>query len=158
MSAPDDATLRTLTGYCLRRANAAATSAIGEVFAAHGLRRTTFSALALVVDHPGLRQSQLAEALAIERPNLVQIVDQLEALGFVERRVAEDDRRAYALQPTDAGQRVLKAAMAAAHTADEAFTAGLTPAQVAALHAALAVIEENATGLEGTNAHDIPRP
>jgi DNA-binding MarR family transcriptional regulator len=43
-----------------------------------GLRMITFTALILIVDNPDLSQTQLAGALAIERSNLVTIVDDLE--------------------------------------------------------------------------------
>jgi DNA-binding MarR family transcriptional regulator len=74
------------------------------VFARFGLRRTTFSTLALVVNNPGLRQSRLAEALAIGRSNFVQAVGELAKAGLVEREADCGDKRAYALHVTRAGQ------------------------------------------------------
>lgn len=148
-----DATLRALTGYCLRRASVAAMGTFARVFAAHGLRRTTFSVLTLVAERPGLRQAQLAEALAIERPNLVQIVGELEGKGLLRRETDTGDRRAQALYPTPAGQRLVTRAMADVAAQEARLLQGLTPPQVRALRAALAHIERNA-GMQGEAAHE----
>lgn len=148
-----DATLRALTGYCLRRASVAAMTDFARVFARHGLRRTTFSVLTLVTERPGLRQAQVAEALAIERPNLVQIVGELEGRGLLRRETDAGDRRAQTLHPTLAGRRLVTQAMADVAEQEERLLDGLTPPQVEALRAALAIIERNA-GMQREAAHD----
>ena len=38
----------------------------------------TYTALVLIVDNPGLNQSRLAQVMDIERPNLVNVIDELE--------------------------------------------------------------------------------
>ena len=52
----------------------------------------------------GIRQGALAEALGIEGPSLVRLLDQLCAAGFVERRDDPSDRRARSLYLTAAGE------------------------------------------------------
>jgi len=143
-----DQSLRELTGYRLRRSTSAALSKMKSVFAKFGLRRTTYSTLALIVEYPGLRQSQLAETLGIERPNFVQIVDELEKTGLVFRKPAEDDRRAYAMQPTPDGIVLFNKARTAVQQVDEKLTSGLSPEQLLALQSALKTVEENANRLE----------
>ena len=150
--------LRGLVSYRLRRAVVAVMAEFNDVFAEFGLRRTTFSALTLIVETPGLRQSQLADALAIERPNLVQIVDELEKAGLVRRTTARDDRRAYALQPTEAGRELWRRAMAAARAVDAQVTKGLSAEQIDALLAALATIKKNAEAREESHVYEISRP
>lgn len=145
MDAPD-ATLRELTGYRVQRAAIRAMARVNAALAPFGLRRSTFSALAVVSDTPGLRQAQLAGALAIERPNLVQVIDDLERAGLVVRTRAEGDRRAYALRATAAGREVYRHALGRLRAAEAALTRGLAPAEVAALHRALQLIEDNAAG------------
>lgn len=152
-----DATLRGLTGYRMQRAAIKAMGAVNAALAPFGLRRSTFSALAVVADTPGLRQAQLAEALAIERPNLVQIVDDLEAAGLLVRETAEGDRRAYALQATARGRRVYAEALARLRRVEQALTRGLSPAQTEALHRALQLIEDNAKEETG-DEFEISRP
>ena len=51
----------------------------------------------------GGRQGALAEALGVEGPSLVRVLDQLVAAGLMERREDPHDRRARTLHLTDAG-------------------------------------------------------
>ena len=147
MAALDD-TLRALTSYRLRRTTSAAMSRMAKVFAKFGLRSTTYATLSVVVETPGQRQGKVAEALAIERPNFVHIVDELEKAGLLARETAADDKRAYALRPTDAGTRLYQAMAQEVRACDQALTQGLSARQIADLHAALEVISENSSGLE----------
>lgn len=106
-----------------------------------GLRMLSFSAMSIVADNPGLRQSQLAEALSIERPNAVVVVDELERKGLVLRGPAPGDRRAYALELTDIGQSLLVEAMEAVRAHDARMTAALSHTERQALIDALHKIE-----------------
>ena len=83
----------------------------------------TYTALVLIVDNPGLRQSQLAAAMDVERPNMVVIVDELEGRELIVRERAPTDGRAYALKATLAGRQLYEKAVAAV-TAHEAPIAG----------------------------------
>ncbi len=140
-----DETLRELTGYRLQRATGSAMLRYKAVFAEFGLRRTTFSCLSLIIDNPGLRQSQLGEALAIERPNLVKIVEDLADADLVRRETSKSDSRAYALFPTAEGRALFKDALAAIRDLDGQITTWLSETEIAALRKALNQIEANAT-------------
>ena len=140
-----DATLRQLTGYRLQRATGVSMMRYKAVFAEYGLRRTTFSCLSLIVETPGLKQSQLGHTLAIERPNLVKIVEDLTQAGLVQRKTSATDSRAYALFPTTAGAALFREALAAVRALDDAITAGLSEEEVSVLRAALAKVEANAS-------------
>ncbi len=83
---------------------------VNAALAPFGLRMLTFSVLVIIADNPGLRQSQLADALSIERPNLVVVIDELEQKGLIVRNRSETDRRAYALHVTLAGGHLRKQA------------------------------------------------
>ena len=139
-----DASLRDLTGYCLRRASTKVLALASERLAPFGLRRTTFSALSVVVDNPGIHQSKLADALAIERPNVVQIVDELEKAGFLRRVPVPTDRRLRGLEPTEDGKRVCAAAYDRLYAMEQALTRDLSAEEAQALRRALKRIEENA--------------
>jgi MarR family transcriptional regulator for hemolysin len=52
----------------------------------------------------GVRQGVLAEALGVEGPSLVRILDQLCAAGLVQRRDDPNDRRAKTLHLSDEGR------------------------------------------------------
>jgi DNA-binding MarR family transcriptional regulator len=72
-----------------------------------GLCGLHFGALSVVASSGPLSQQSLGEQLRKDRTTIVGVVDDLESAGLVERRRNPDDRRAYALQVTDAGHRWL---------------------------------------------------
>ncbi|MCM2398751.1 MAG: MarR family winged helix-turn-helix transcriptional regulator [Ferrovibrio sp.] len=98
-------------GYRLRRAQLAVFQHFNETFAAKGLRPTDFAVLLLLTRNQGSKQSEVAEALGIQRANFVAIVDGLEHKGFVERRKSDLDRRVQSLYITDAGLAYLNELM-----------------------------------------------
>lgn len=70
--------------------------------------------LALVARNPGISQIDLARAVSIERSSLGEIVERLEALGLVRRAHSLRDRRAWALELTDPGRKVVVESLARA--------------------------------------------
>ena len=154
---PDiDRSLRHLTGYQLRRTTSATMPGVKKVLEEFGLRRSTYSSLAVIVSNPGLNQVKLASALAIERPNVVQIVDQLEQAQLVRRVKSTQDRRAYALQPTLKGCEVQQRATEALERYDAFLKQGLSQQEIEALHHSLMVIEKNVKKLEARDVCRIP--
>ena len=143
-----DHRLWSFTSYRLRRVTSAALPGVNKVLAQSGLRRSTFASLAVIADMPGLNQGQLADALAIERPNLVQLVDELEEKGLIQRCKSPTDRRAYALRATQKGHTLLSCATAALCRFEESLVKGLSEAELEALHHALERIEKNAAEME----------
>ena len=140
-----DRTLRELTGYRLQRATGSAMLRYKAVFTEFGLWRTTFSCLSLIIDNPGLRQSQLGDALAIERPNLVKIVEDLSYAGLILRETSKSDSRAYALSPTPKGKALFQDVLASVKRLDAETTRGLSDSEIAVLQRALTKVEENLT-------------
>ncbi len=106
----NDTTLKQFIGYHLKRTTNIMLADLANTLAPYELRMLTYTALVLIVDNPGIRQYQLADAMDIERPNLVVIVDELEQRELIVRDRVPTDRRAYALQPTLAGKRLYKKA------------------------------------------------
>ncbi len=76
----------------------------------HGLSLATALPLLMLRERGELRQNALAEALGIECPSLVRLLDALAAEGLVERREDPADRRAKVLHLTPLGQRRAQAA------------------------------------------------
>ena len=136
-----DATLRGLVGYNMKRAFMVISADLARTLEPFELRMHTFTALTLVADNPGLSQSQLAAAMAMERPNLVVIVDELETRGLITRDRVPTDRRVYALHITAEGARMLAAATRAAARHEAALLGAMPREEQAALVATLARIE-----------------
>ena len=55
---------------------------------------------------PGIDQNGLAARLGVDRVSVGRLVNELEAMGFVERRINGDDRRARLLRLTPLGEKV----------------------------------------------------
>ena len=136
-----DASLREFAGYTMKRAFHVIQSDVNRVLEPLGLRMVSFSALVVIADNPGLRQSELAETLMIERPNLVLVLDTLERMGLITRNVAPEDRRALAIEPTAEGRRLCEAAKEEVRRHDRRMTQGLDECERADLIAALRRIE-----------------
>lgn len=105
-----DSVLRGFVGYHMKRAFNTLQADLNRALKPFGLRMVTYSALVMIIENPGLRQAQLADALAIERPNLVLILDELEQAGLIRRDKVPTDRRAWALNATTKGRQVAEAA------------------------------------------------
>ena len=71
--APLDSALDDLIGYAIRRAQLKLFQNLIGRLAEHDLRPAQFSALAIIEQNPGLMQTDLARALAIE-PQAVELV------------------------------------------------------------------------------------
>lgn len=108
-----DETLRAFVGYHMKRAFNVVQTDLARTLKPFDLRMLTYTALVLIVDNPGLRQSQLADAMDVERPNLVVIIDELERRELIVRDRVPTDRRAYALKATLAGRQLCEKAVAA---------------------------------------------
>lgn len=96
-----------MIGYVLRRAQLAVFDDVITNFAELDLRPAQYSVLVLLGHAPGLKQSDVAAALGIQRANFVVLFDGLERRGLARRSAAPNDRRSYALYLTEAGEKAL---------------------------------------------------
>jgi DNA-binding MarR family transcriptional regulator len=104
--------LEGLIGYALRRAQLAVFDEVIRNLAQLDLRPAQYSVLVVVGNRPGLKQSEVAAALGIQRANFVALLDRLEKRGLARRAPAPNDRRGHALHLTAEGERVLARASA----------------------------------------------
>jgi DNA-binding MarR family transcriptional regulator len=75
-----------------------------------GIRLRQFVLLSYLRDRPGTPQQELCESLWLDPNNLVLLLNELEAAGFVERRRDPADRRRHVVDITPAGRRALERA------------------------------------------------
>ena len=136
-----DATLRGFLGYHMKRSFHVLQGDLQRLLEPFGLRMVTYSALVTIIDNPGLRQGQLADALVIERPNLVVILDELEQAGLITRDKVPTDRRAYALNPTLRGRKAGEEASAAIRADERRLLNGVSEEERATVIAVLNRIE-----------------
>jgi len=105
--------LETTVGFLLRLAQVAVFKDLLAALKPFDLRVTDLSVLMVIEATPGLQQRAIGEMLRIQRPNLVIILDQLQARGLVRRDAVPGDRRSYALSITPEGAELLRQAKAA---------------------------------------------
>lgn len=94
-------------GYLISAVGAHVQIRFTELLAPYGLLPHHFGLLRRVAAQEGRTQQDLADALKMRRAAVVGVVDDLEALGVLERRRHPVDRRANALHLTPAGRRLV---------------------------------------------------
>ena len=94
--------------------------------AGYDLTPVQYAALAAVGSHPGMDQATLAGAIAYDRTTITGVVDRLVQKGLVVRNASDRDRRAHALEITEAGRETLRAIEPAVDAAQCAMLRGLT--------------------------------
>tara|TARA_R110002012_G_scaffold23615_1_gene80056 strand:- start:1123 stop:1608 length:486 start_codon:yes stop_codon:yes gene_type:complete len=137
-----DALLQRFLGYRMKRAFNVVQADLAEALRPFDLRMTSYTALVLIMDNPGLSQSQLAAVMDIERPNLVVLVDELEGRDLIVRERVPTDRRTYALNVTLAGRRLCEKAMAAVERHEEQMFRGLSPEMRSTVAEAMVIIRQ----------------
>ena len=99
--------LTSVVGYTLRRAQMAVFEDFIQRFSVLDLKPAQYSVLLVIGDNPGRKQSEIAAALGIQRPNFVAMLDELERRGLAERTRSATDRRSHAVVLTPAGRVLL---------------------------------------------------
>jgi DNA-binding MarR family transcriptional regulator len=72
-----------------------------------GVSPRAFGVLSNLAAGPGQNQQRLADALGIHRNNMVGLIDDMEAAGWVRRHRSAEDRRAFDVRLTPAGSALL---------------------------------------------------
>jgi DNA-binding MarR family transcriptional regulator len=94
-------------GYLLARIGTESRRRWSQGLATLGLRTAHFAALMTLAALGSVSQRRLGQAIGIDPRNLVQVIDQLEEQGLVERAADPGDRRRHAVRLTPAGQAAL---------------------------------------------------
>ena len=125
----DTSYLQTLVGYNARRAALSIIGKFLERMAPYGLKPVDFSVMSTICHNPGVTSRQLCATLNLLPPNLVGLIQALEARGLIERKPHPHDGRAVGLHPTAQGQALMVQAEQTAADLELEKTARLTPAQ-----------------------------
>lgn len=99
-----------------------------EALAPLDLRLRHYRLLIVLLAEGPRAQSSIGATLSIDRTTVVGLVDRLEAMGAV-RRVRCDDRRAYLVELTAKGKRLVKDAMTRVNRAEEKIFAPLSASE-----------------------------
>lgn len=123
------APLEDAVGYWLRRAQLAVFEDFARRFVSLKLTPAQFSCLTAIRDNPGRRQSDIAEALGIRRPNFVSLLDGLERRRLALRTRSGTDRRTNSLRLTPAGEALLTRGLLAQAEQENAIRAHIGEAE-----------------------------
>jgi DNA-binding MarR family transcriptional regulator len=104
----DRGMLTDLLGYHLRRAQVAVFQHFTQSMGTADITPGQFGVLTVISKNPGLSQTQLGNALGIDRSTVVAVIDRLESRGLVMRAPAPSDRRSHALRLSEDGTRLLR--------------------------------------------------
>ena len=121
--------LQSLVGYNARRAALSIIELFLERLAPYGLKPVDFSVMSTIGHNPGVTSRQLCAALNLLPPNLVGLIQSLEARGLIERKPHPHDGRAVGLHATPKGQALMVQAEQTATELEIEKTAKLTPAE-----------------------------
>ena len=131
--------------FWLYRAHTQGVAALRKAFLAAGFDLTPeqWAIMARIRDNEGLSQSQLGERTFKDRHNINRIINLLEKRGYTERRLDEDDKRAYRLFLTKSGMNTLKKSTPIVLTQFEMRFNGLSAGDMAVLRRILEHIVRN---------------
>lgn len=112
--------LESRLGYQLRRASAVMMADLSRELAELDLRPAEVTTLLVIAENPDCSQTEVGQALAIKRANMVPIISRLMDRGLVERR--RIDGRSHALSLTGEGRVVAADAQARIERHEARFT------------------------------------
>lgn len=125
----DYGVLTDLVGYTLRRAQIRIYQDFLDVMEPWSITPPRFSALTLIRHNAAMKQTELARAMGIARSGALEVVNSLEKLGYVRRCDSPTDRRAFALELTAEGEKVLEIVTALIREHDARISARLSEAE-----------------------------
>jgi DNA-binding MarR family transcriptional regulator len=125
-------------GFLLSRVGTAVQGGFKDLLRRWSVRPQHFAILLALRTAGESSQQELCQALGIDSGNMVELVDGLEALNYARRRRDPGDRRRYLLAMTAEGEAALAAMAGAVEEYTGRFLEPLSPAEHAALVAALA--------------------
>jgi len=120
-------------GFRLRRVQNQLSRDFAAATADRKLRSGLFSTLCIVASNPGVSQSEVSREVGLDKSVTVTIIDDLEKLGWAERRRSPVDRRRHALYATSAGEQQLESLFAVLAKTEDAVLHQLSSSEMAVL-------------------------
>jgi DNA-binding MarR family transcriptional regulator len=147
MRAMDEAEPRTeeMSGYLIKRAQAALHVRLDEITSQHGLGIPQFVVLSLLAETPGLANADLARRAFVTPQSMNEVLKQLESTGLVERRRNPTNARILNAYLTRTGTRKRSAVSSLVRELEARLLSGLTSDERQTLNRALLIIIDNVT-------------
>jgi DNA-binding MarR family transcriptional regulator len=114
-------------GHLIRRAQQIAVAIFIEECADFDLTPVQYAAMVAIQENEGIDATRLSAQIAFDRSTLGNVLERLEARGFVERYSSPDDKRVKLLKLTPQGRAVTRRAEAAVLRTQDRILAPLDP-------------------------------
>ena len=98
----------TAPGYLFRRMQQIAVAIFVEECRDFDLTPVQYAALIAIHTHPGIDATRLSAVIAFDRSTLGNVIERIEAKGFVERKPSSEDKRVKLLYLTKSGAALLR--------------------------------------------------
>jgi DNA-binding MarR family transcriptional regulator len=147
MGAIDERQPRTeeMSGYLIKRAQAAIHVRLEEIVSAHGLGIPQYVVLSLLAETPGLANADLARRAFVTPQSMNEVLKQLESTGLVERRRNPLNARILNAYLTRTGTRRWSAVSSEIRELEARLLSGLANDERQNLNRALLTIIDNVT-------------
>lgn len=119
--------------WLLGRASLRAHQALQERFAEHGIRKWHYAVLAALVEGGPATQADIGRRLGLDRSDLVGVLNDIEAAGYVHRAPDPANRRRNLVTLTETGRTALTGFDACVDATDDELLAPLSAAERAQL-------------------------
>ncbi|MGW5666097.1 MarR family winged helix-turn-helix transcriptional regulator [Streptomyces sp. NPDC003758] len=134
------------TGYLLYRLGLRSGQLFNSFLQESGLRLRHYALLRFLATSEGALQRELSTSLGYDPSAIVGLVDDLEKLGFAERRPSPDDRRSRIVVLTETGRAFLRDTDEAGLRVTGELLGPLDAAEREVLHALLLRVAETGLG------------
>jgi DNA-binding MarR family transcriptional regulator len=147
MGAIDEPETRTeeMSGYLIKRAQAAIHVRLEEIVSAHGLAIPQYVVLSFLAETPGLANADLARQAFVTPQSMNEVLKQLESAGLVERRPNPANARILNAYLTRTGSRKRSAVRDQVQELEARLLGGLTVDERQTLNRSLLTIIDNVT-------------
>ena len=144
--------------HLARRLQQICLGVISEALEPADLTPLQYAVLGSLDDAPGIDQRRLADRIGVDPVSAHQLLDELEAAGLVERRIAADDRRSRSLHLTRDGLKLRRSLRAPMMATQDRILGPISPEERARFVALLTrVIEGNESYARPGNGRRRPR-
>jgi len=134
-----------MSGYLIKRAQAAIHVCLEEIVSAHGLGIPQFVVLSFLAETPGLANADLARRAFVTPQSMNEVLKQLESTGLVERRQNPTNARILNAYLTHSGTKKRSAVSRQVQELEAQLLGGLTSDERQMLNRTLLTIIENVT-------------
>ena len=118
----------TMPGHLIRRAQQISTALFTEECAAFDLTSVQYAALHAIAANPQVDATRLSALIAFDRSTIGDVLERMEAKGWIERTSSDRDRRVKLVRLSPAGHRLLRQVAPAVRRVQERLLAPLAAA------------------------------